>query len=123
MHWLLAKSPYKTVEFEGWQILIGRSSADNDVLSLEVAKPADLWLHAAHAPGSHVVIRNPNNENIPEHVIEEAGKLAIQNSKAKGTTGAEVVIGKAGDLFKPEGAAVGEIHINNYTLKKMGSRG
>lgn len=120
--WLLAKAPYKTVEFEGWEILIGRSSADNDILSLQVARPEDTWLHVANHPGSHVVIRNPERNAIPEHVLEEAGRLAIQNSKAKGMSGVEVVIGVARDLYKPEGAAVGQINLDRYRTRKIGHR-
>lgn len=112
---LTAKSPFKTVEFEGWIILIGRSAADNDTLSMEVAEPQDFWMHVATAPGSHVVVRNPSSvSQLPEPVKQEAGRLAVQNSRAKGQAGVPVVIGLAGDLEKPEAAAVGEIHISRH---------
>ncbi len=29
----------------GWQVLIGRTDADNDFLSFEVARPEDWWFH------------------------------------------------------------------------------
>lgn len=117
---LTAKSPFKTVEFEGWTILIGRSAADNDVLSLEIAEPNDFWLHCAGTPGSHVVVRNPFSlPELPENVELEVGRLAVLNSRAKGQTGVAVVIGKAGDLSKPEGGAVGEINISRHRLFKV----
>ena len=39
--------PYKTIRFEGWEILVGRSDEDNDYLTFEVGEPFDLWLHVA----------------------------------------------------------------------------
>ena len=29
----------------GWQVLVGRTDADNDFLSFEVARPDDWWFH------------------------------------------------------------------------------
>ncbi|CAE7877969.1 unnamed protein product, partial [Symbiodinium sp. KB8] len=40
-----------------WQVLIGKSAADNDRLSLEQGRADEVWMHAAHVPGSHVVLR------------------------------------------------------------------
>lgn len=116
----VAKTPYKTVEFDGWTILIGRSAADNDILSMEVAAPQDFWLHVAEVPGSHVVVRNPEGlAELPEDVLQEAGRLAVQNSKAKGQAGVKIVLGKASDLSKPKGSATGEILISNYKTVKI----
>jgi len=118
-HFLTAKAPYKTKEFNGFTILIGRSAADNDILSMEIAQPNDWWLHTADCPGSHIVIRNPENlSEIPSEVLQEAVRAAVENSKAKGQAGVKVVLGKAGDLSKPKGSAVGEIHISKYRIIK-----
>jgi hypothetical protein len=29
----------------GWQVLVGRTDADNDFLSFRVARPEDWWFH------------------------------------------------------------------------------
>ena len=42
--------PYRTVDIDGWEVLVGRSAADNDYLSLRVAKGRDLWLHVGGGP-------------------------------------------------------------------------
>lgn len=77
------RKSYKQFEFQGWNILIGRSSKDNDHLTLKIAKPADLWLHAQGVGGSHVIIQNPQKKEIPKSVIEFAARLAAKNSRAK----------------------------------------
>ncbi|MBA3805691.1 MAG: NFACT family protein, partial [Acidobacteria bacterium] len=43
---------------DGYEILVGRAARDNDHLTFRIARPFDLWLHAANYPGSHVVVRN-----------------------------------------------------------------
>eukprot|EP00966_Prymnesium_polylepis_P018841 434024-Prymnesium_polylepis.1 len=51
--------PYRTyVSAEGAEIRVGRTAADNDLLSCDAAHRdgADWWMHASGCPGSHVVI-------------------------------------------------------------------
>lgn len=120
---LLAKAPYKIQEFSGFTILIGRSAADNDILSMEVAQPNDWWLHTADCPGSHIVVRNPDNlSELPPEVLQEATRAAVENSKAKGQVGVKVVLGKAEDLSKPKGSAIGEIHISKHRIIKAAAK-
>jgi len=110
----IAKAPYKLQDFEGFQILIGRSAIENDILSLEVANSNDFWFHVAGAPGSHIVVRNPDNlKELPGPVMQQVKQLAIHNSKARGTD-AEVHWGFAKDVSKPEGSADGEVNIANW---------
>ena len=35
-----------------WKALVGRTDADNDYLSLTVARPDDWWFHVRGAPGA-----------------------------------------------------------------------
>ena len=39
--------PYRTVVIDGFEVLVGRSAADNDHLTFRVAAPRDQWLHVA----------------------------------------------------------------------------
>jgi predicted ribosome quality control (RQC) complex YloA/Tae2 family protein len=117
---LTARLPYKTKEYDGWSILIGRSAMDNDTLSMEVAQPNDFWMHVADVPGSHIVIQNPDGlDELPREVMIEAARTAVENSKARGQSRVPVVVGRAGDLSKPRGADVGEVHISNFRTIKV----
>lgn len=114
------KAPYKVKEFEGFEILVGRSAIENDTLSFEVANPNDFWLHVDGAPGSHIVIRNPSNlTELPPSVLIEAKRLAIDNSKAKGRNDAMVHWGFAKDLSKPPSSAPGEVYLANWKVAKV----
>ena len=51
---------YRTIEFEGFVILVGKGDADNDRLTFGVAEPRDFWLHVAGPAGSHVSSATPS---------------------------------------------------------------
>jgi len=68
---------------DGFEILVGRTANDNDQLTFKVAKPNDLWLHAADYGGSHVVVRNSTKKPIPHPTLIEAAQLAAYFSQAK----------------------------------------
>jgi predicted ribosome quality control (RQC) complex YloA/Tae2 family protein len=108
--------PYRRVLVEGFEILIGRSAADNDLLTFRVAKPSDSWLHVAGGtPGSHVVIRNPDRVAIPKSVIERAASYAAWYSKARAGGSVEIHHCKVSDIRKPRGAPAGLVHLERYS--------
>jgi len=67
-----------------WEVLIGKSAANNDLLTFKFSRKFDLWFHAQSVPGSHVVIRLPNrNEHPPQSVIQDAASIAAYHSSAR----------------------------------------
>ena len=85
-----ALEPRRFVASSGATILVGRSSRGNDRLTFDLAQPYDFWLHA-DAPGSHVVLANPERRPEPEaEALEEAAALAAWYSKLRHATRAEV---------------------------------
>lgn len=115
---------YRQFEFEGFTILVGRGARQNDELSLRLAEPQDLWLHAAGYAGSHVVIRVPSREvQVPASVVEVAARLAAWNSKARGARGkVEVHLCRAGEVRKRKGAPAGEVFLERWTRVRVYSR-
>ena len=99
---------------DGYEILVGRSSRDNDTLTFRLAHPNDLWMHAGDYPGSHVVIRNPTRKEIPHRTIIEAAQLAGRFSQA--SEDAKVVIHYTERKFlsKPKGAAPGLVRLSRF---------
>lgn len=99
---------------DGYEILVGRSSRDNDTLTFRIAHPNDLWMHAGDYPGSHVVIRNPTRKEIPHRTIIEAAQLAGKFSQA--SEDAKVVIHYTERKFlsKPKGAAPGLVRLLRF---------
>jgi len=67
----------------GWEVLVGKSNKDNDVLTHQIASPNDLWFHARQAAGSHVVLRRAGKKAEPDRTaILEAAAIAAFHSKA-----------------------------------------
>ncbi len=83
------KAPKERVRFRtyrisgGWEVLVGKSNHDNDLLTHKMARPDDLWFHARQAAGSHVVLRKSGQKAEPDkQAILEAAAIAAFHSKA-----------------------------------------
>lgn len=108
--------PYRTVDVEGWVVLVGRGAQENDTLTFHVAERSDLWLHVAGGvAGSHVVVRNPEGGTVPELVLEKAAQLAAWYSKARGAPRAEVHVCRVADVTKPKGFPPGKVQIRKFS--------
>jgi predicted ribosome quality control (RQC) complex YloA/Tae2 family protein len=119
-----AERGYRAVDVDGFEVLVGRGARDNDRLTLQVAEPDDLWLHAAGYAGSHVVVRNPDAlAELPRPVVEKAAALAAWHSKARGAGGkVEVHVCRARDVKKPRGYPAGKVVLKRWDSVKVYAR-
>jgi predicted ribosome quality control (RQC) complex YloA/Tae2 family protein len=117
--------PYRTVEVDGFEILIGRGDEENDHLTFEVAESRDLWLHVAGGvAGSHVVVRNPDElDEVPVEVVRRAAELAAWHSKARHAGRVEVHVCRVADVSKERGAPAGQVQIRRFKRLRVGPRG
>src|SRR5271167_2444754 len=107
--------PYRTLRIGAFQVLVGRGDEDNDHLTFDVAEPQDLWLHVAGGtPGSHVVIRNPDNVEVPRTVLEAAASAAAWYSKSRNAAKVEVHFCRVADVSKPRGAPTGLVRLARW---------
>ena len=112
--------PYRTMDVEGWEVLVGRGDEDNDHLTFDIAAPHDLWLHVGGGtPGSHVIVRNPGKGDVPRAVIERAAQFAAWYSKARGAPRVEVHVCRASEVSKPRGAPAGLVNLARYKSLKV----
>ncbi len=74
---------------DGFTLLIGKNSRQNEVVTFHQATANDIWLHARGVPGAHVIIKAAGRE-IPRSTIEQAAGLAAYYSQARGSTTAPV---------------------------------
>jgi predicted ribosome quality control (RQC) complex YloA/Tae2 family protein len=95
---------------DGLVILVGRSAADNDVLTFQLASPRDFWLHVAAESGSHVVVRNPAGlHRLPRETQRMAASLAAGHSRARKGGRVAVHLARRADVSKPRGFAPGKV--------------
>ena len=70
---------------DGFTILIGKNSRQNEDVTFHQASANDIWLHARGVPGAHVIIKAAGRE-VPRSTIEQAASLAAWYSQARGST-------------------------------------
>ena len=100
---------------DGWTVLVGKTAADNDVLTLKLGAPRDFWMHVAADSGSHVVIRNPAGlTTLPRATAQFAAGLAAGYSKARGGGRVAVHVAQCADVSKPRGFEPGKVLLARY---------
>ena len=108
--------PFHYRSSDGYDIFVGKNNYQNDELSFKVATGNDWWFHAKGMPGSHVIVKS-NNEELPDRVFEEAGRLAGFYSKGRDNEKIEIDYLQKKNLKKPSGAAPGfVVYYTNYSL-------
>jgi predicted ribosome quality control (RQC) complex YloA/Tae2 family protein len=106
-------APRRYLTSTGWTVLVGRTDRENDILTLRLAAPDDLWFHAQGSPGSHVVLRRKDRKSEPDKTtLVESAALAAYWSKARGAETVPVSCTLAKYVRKPRGAKPGTVIIS-----------
>ena len=87
-------------------VYVGKSDAENDVLTHEFASPSDLWFHAQGTPGSHVVLKGAHRST-PHSVIETAASIAAYFSKARNSSTVPVIYAEKRHVRRPRKSKAG----------------
>ncbi|MDX1646932.1 MAG: NFACT RNA binding domain-containing protein [Longimicrobiales bacterium] len=102
--------PYRTFRSSGGlEIRVGRGAKHNDDLTFRHSAPDDIWLHARHSAGAHVILRWRSDENPPGRDLAQAAVLAALHSKARTSTTVPVDWTRRKYVRKPRGSAPGAV--------------
>ena len=105
----------RVVSPDGMVILVGRTAADTDVLTLKLSSPMDFWFHVSGESGSHVVVRNPDGlDTLPRDTKRMAAGLAAGYSKARRGGRLAVHMARCRDVGKVRGAPPGQVSLSRY---------
>lgn len=108
-----SRKPYRAFRGAGQRIvLVGKTAAANDELTLRVARPHDLWLHVRDYAGSHVVVPLERGRSCPSELLVDAAHLAAHFSGARGNERVEVSYVERRYVRKPRGSAVGAVQLD-----------
>jgi predicted ribosome quality control (RQC) complex YloA/Tae2 family protein len=98
----------------GHAIYIGRSGAQNDLVTFDLAGPDDTWLHARGVAGSHVIVRwRIPGADEDQRTIEAAAALAAYYSAARGNATVEVDVTRRRYVRKIKGTGPGLVTYRN----------
>lgn len=112
----IKSKPFHYLSSDGYHIYVGKNNYQNEELTFKFATGNDWWFHAKGMPGSHVIVKS-NNEELPDRVFEEAGKLAAYYSKGRDNDKIEIDYLQKKNVKKPNSSAPGfVIYYTNYSL-------
>jgi hypothetical protein len=105
-----ARPPYREfVTADGSVVLVGRAAADNDRLTLQVARPQDLWLHARGVTGAHVVVPLQKSRACTPETLVDAATLAAHFSDLRGEPVVDVIYTPRRFVRKRKGSPTGSV--------------
>ncbi len=102
-----------------WIVLAGKTDADNDHLSLRIARPRDWWFHVRGMPGSHVLLVARDDGEPDRATLEAAAAIAAYHSKARSGGVVPVSGTLARYVSKPRGAKPGTVSIRKERVFKV----
>lgn len=104
--------PWRSIQYLGFEVWIGKSASGNDEL-LQVSHKEDIWMHARHVSGSHIIIRMNKRLGFPSmEILEAVAGWAAWYSKAKTASLAPVIYTKRKFVRKPKGSAPGSVLVD-----------
>ena len=109
--------PLHFLSSDGFHMYVGKNNFQNDELTFKVANAGDFWFHANDIPGSHVIVKKEQAEDLPDATYIEAARLAAYYSSGRGDSKVEVDYTRRGNIKKPAGAKPGYvIYHTNYSM-------
>ena len=110
---LRPRAPLRFVSDGGYEILVGRSNAQNDELTHRIARRTDYWLHVQKIHGSHVIIRAMDSEP-DEKTLAQAASLAVYYSQSRAGGKTPVDYTMVRNVRKPAGGLPGMVLYTTY---------
>jgi predicted ribosome quality control (RQC) complex YloA/Tae2 family protein len=110
--------PHRYMSQEGYPILVGRNSAQNEKITFQVAGPKDLWLHARGWPGAHVIIRSGGHP-VSDETLDQAATLAARHSKARNEAWVDVLIAERRRVRRAPGKRPGMVMVDEERVLRV----
>lgn len=109
--------PFHYISSDGYHMYVGKNNYQNEELTFKFATGNDWWFHAKGIPGSHVIVKTNNEEDLPDRMFEEAGRLAGYYSSGRDSDKLEIDYLQKKNVKKPGGSAPGfVVYYTNYSL-------
>ncbi len=97
---------------EGFEILIGKNSRQNENITFKLSKGSDLWFHVKDYPGSHVVLKKTNKEFSDKAILKAAEFAACYSKDSNAKVAVDYTMIKF--VKKMPGGKPGMVNYTNY---------
>ena len=104
---------------DGFIILAGKTAADNEALSLKIAKPNDFWFHVSGDSGSHIILHHPDGDKPQKDIVRKAASIAAWHSKSRNSKNVFVTYSLAKFVKKEKGTPKGTVYVKNSKKIKI----
>ena len=99
----------------GHIVLVGRSAEENDILSIQLARPRDVFFHVSGQAGSHVIVLMPQSGvELDRDTIRFAASLAAAFSSARAARQVSVHYARCSEVSKRRGQPPGEVMLRDW---------
>jgi predicted ribosome quality control (RQC) complex YloA/Tae2 family protein len=102
-----------------WTVVVGRTDADNDYVSLKLAQPDDWWFHVRGGPGGHAILKAIPGKEPDRETLKRAAAIAAYHSKARNAGSVAVSCTRARYVTKPRNAKAGTVQIRKEIVLKV----
>ncbi len=113
----ITSKPYHYISSDGFHMYVGKNNYQNDELTFKFASGNDWWFHAKQMPGSHVIVKLGDAQELPDRTFEEAARLAAYYSRGRGQNKVEIDYVQKKHVKKPGGAKPGfVVYYTNFSM-------
>ena len=113
----ITSKPFHYISSDGFHMYVGKNNYQNDELTFKFAQGNDWWFHAKQIPGSHVIVKSENAEELPDRTFEEAARLAAYYSKGREQEKVEIDYVQKKHVKKPNGGKPGfVVYYTNFSM-------
>ncbi len=100
----------KFLSTDGWNILVGKNSQQNEYILRHLSSGNDFWLHHQLKSGAHVIIKNHQNlSSPPPDTLTFAARLTGYYSRVKNYETAPIIYTLRKYVKKPKNSKVGKV--------------
>ncbi len=113
----ITSRPYHYRTADGYDLYVGKNNYQNEEVTFKLASGGDWWFHAKGAPGSHVIAKCKGTQELPDHVFEDAARLAAYYSANRQAEKVEVDYIQRRHVKKPNGSRPGfVVYYTNFSM-------
>jgi predicted ribosome quality control (RQC) complex YloA/Tae2 family protein len=114
--------PLSLTSPDGFPIVVGRNSRQNDEVTFRRAGADDWWFHARGVPGAHVLVR-AEGQRLPPDTIHRAAELAAYFSRLRDESNVLVDYTQRRYVRRIPGAAPGLVTYSQEQTVRVAPRG